>query len=53
VDWEKKSDIIKKIQLELGDRVFDLFKKNRRDVAVEDINRLEAACLKVALSKYS
>lgn len=53
VDWEKKSDIIKKIKLELGDRVFDLFKKHRRDVAVEDIDRLEAACLKVALSKYS
>ncbi|WP_273445852.1 type I restriction endonuclease subunit R [Neolewinella agarilytica] len=53
VDWEKKSDVLKTIKLDLGDRVFDLFKKYRRDVAVEDINHLEAACLKVALSKYS
>ena len=52
VDWEKKSDILKKIQLDLGDRVFDLFKKYRKDIAVEDIDRLEAACLKVALSRY-
>jgi type I restriction enzyme R subunit len=53
VDWDKKSDIINAIKLDLGDRVFDLFKKYRRDVEVENIDRLEAACLKVVLSKYS
>jgi type I restriction enzyme R subunit len=53
VDWDKKSDITRIIRRDLGDRVYDLLKQYRRDVEVEDINQLEAACLKVALSKYS
>jgi type I restriction enzyme R subunit len=52
VDWEKKTDLLNAIRLDLGDRVFDLFKTYRRDANWDDINRLEAACLKVALSKY-
>ena len=52
VDWDKKDDLIKAIRLQLGDRVYDLFKHYRRNVDWGDIDRLEAACVKVALSKY-
>ncbi len=52
VDWHKNSDITGRIELALGDEVYELLTKYDRPADWETIEVLVRRCLRVALEKY-
>ncbi|RYC51866.1 type I restriction endonuclease subunit R [Flagellimonas olearia] len=52
VEWDKNKDITGKINIALGDIVYDLLKKYGQDTNWDKIDQLIEDCLKVAIIKY-
>lgn len=52
VEWHKNQDITGKINIELGDVIYDLFQKYELDINWDNIDHLIEECLKIAILKY-
>ncbi len=54
VEWHKNQDITGKINIELGDVVYDLFQQYELEINWDDIDHLIEECLKIviAILKY-
>lgn len=52
IEWHKNQDITGKINIELGDVIYDLFQKYQLDINWDDIDSLIDECLKIAILKY-
>ncbi|MFY0714651.1 type I restriction endonuclease subunit R [Seonamhaeicola sp. NFXS20] len=52
IDWHKNNDITGKINIALGDRLYELLKKFDLDTNWDKIDHLIEECLKVAKQKY-
>ncbi|PHI19250.1 restriction endonuclease subunit R [Lewinellaceae bacterium SD302] len=52
VDWVNNTDIANRIQLQVGDRIYDLLDKYKQPINWEAIKIIESGCLKVAFNKY-
>lgn len=52
IDWQNNSDLVGKINIALGDEVYDLLKKYDLDTDWKKIDTVIEECLKVAKLKY-
>lgn len=52
VDWHKNKDISGKINIEIGDHIYDLHEKYDLDKNWDKIDNLIEECLKIAILKY-
>lgn len=52
IDWHKNEDISGKINIELGDVIYDLHQKFDIDTDWDKIDYLIGECLKIAILKY-
>ncbi|MCG8900752.1 type I restriction endonuclease subunit R [Tenacibaculum finnmarkense] len=52
IDWHKNEDITGKINIELGDVIYDLHQKFDIDADWDKIDNLIEECLKIAIFKY-
>jgi type I restriction enzyme R subunit len=52
IDWDKNQDITGKINIELGDVIYDLFQKFNVDTDWDKIDHLIEECMKIAILKY-
>lgn len=52
IDWHKNTDITGKINIELGDAIYDLLQKFELDANWDHIDNLIEECLKIAILKY-
>ncbi len=53
IDWVSNQDIIGKIQVEAGDRIFDLHKEYKLDANWDKIDELITECIKIAKIKFN
>ena len=52
IDWQNNSDLIGKINITLGDEVYELLKKHNLDTDWKKIDTVIEECIKVAKLKY-
>lgn len=52
VDWHRNEDITGKINIDLGDRIYELLQKFGQDPEWSKIDEIIEECLKVAILKY-
>jgi type I restriction enzyme R subunit len=52
VDWHRNNDVTGKINIELGDAIYDLFQKYDLDTNWDKIDNLIEECMKIAILKY-
>ena len=52
VDWHKNEDITGKVNIEVGDAMYDLMQKYEMDPDWSKIDEIIEECLKIAILKY-
>lgn len=52
IDWDKNTDIIGQINIELNDIIFDLLTQYKMEIDWETIDKLTEECSKIAIHKY-
>lgn len=52
VDWHKNKDLTGKINILLGDEIYDMITENRLDANWDNIDAIIEECMKIAVLKY-
>ncbi len=52
IDWQRNDDIIGKINIEIGDKLYELLQKYEEDINWAAIDNLIEACMQIAIYKY-